>query len=577
MTGAPVAPRAIDTALARWVLERTGSALLARAALEASAAEGQGHACARLDEPPHGEPFSAADLAALRGQPWVGDGGAEQPTAFVLDATRFYAWRSWRHEAVLAEALRRRIERHRPHPAFDGTGDLAALFAGDDPQATALQREAAAGVVGSRLFVLTGGPGTGKTTTVVRMLLMLLREAAAAGTRPTVALAAPTGKAARRLAQAIAQGKQGLAGSLPHGSGLAALLDAIPHERSQTLHRLLGYRPDANAFVHGPADPLAADIVVVDEASMIDLALMRQLVDALRPGAVLILLGDPGQLASVDAGSVLADIVASAPALAGHVVELTHVWRAGDALRRGIDAVRAGDATWLDASGGTIDGDGLAWRACPDARALGAAVEDWIARHAVAFDVLFAPDVAPGPALAALREAQILCALREGPFGVHGVNGQVARGLARRHGFDPQRPWHRGRPVIVTRNDYASGLFNGDVGVVLDGPDGPRVWFEVGDRDGATALRSFAPHMLPVHESAWAITIHRSQGSEYTDVAVVLPPAADHPVLTRELVYTGVSRARRSAEVWATADSLHAALARPVRRHGGLRERLVAP
>ena len=181
-----------------------------------------------------------------------------------------------------------------------------------------------------------------------------------------------------------------------------------------------------------------------------------------------------------------------------------------------------------------------------------------------------------GTSLRNLRQLQILFALRDGPFGAQGVNALIARRLGARYGIDASRTWYHGRPVIVTRNDYARGLFNGDVGIALEGSQGLRVWFELSDRDGNAGLRSFSPRALPAHDSAWAITIHRSQGSEYRDVAVVLPPDADNRVLNRELVYTAISRAKSHAEIWCTDASLRSALSRPVQRQGGLRERLGA-
>jgi exodeoxyribonuclease V alpha subunit len=622
--------RAIDQSLAQWVFNRTGSALLAAAVRLASSAEGHGHSCAWLTDPHDDAGFDVDALTALREHAWVGDGSHFTP--FVLDARhRFYLWRNWQHETKLAAAiLQRCAQRSLPIPTDALAEDMKALFADTPSAATDGQRAAVAAVAGTRFFVLTGGPGTGKTTTVVRMLLMLLRHASACGlpALPSIALAAPTGKAAQRLVQAIAKGKAELqialnpVGAHPVRDALAirdalavdgrratpavraqgALLQHIPHADARTLHRLLGYQPRDNSFSHGVHNPLAEDIVVVDEASMVDLAMMRQLLEALRPDAILVLLGDPGQLVSVDAGSVLADIVASTPsnqlppaladvlapllhaapaiatnhaALAGHVLTLTHAWRAGSGLQHGIEALRdAPDPAWLDGLlTSRSDGD-LHLRRCADNDALRACVDRWIERHAELLQSLLTtlPDTAE--ALRNLRQMQILCALRDGPFGAQGINVLMARRLAARFDVDSSHTWYHGRPVIITRNDYARGLFNGDVGIALDGVDGLRVWFELSDREGNAGLRSFSPRALPAHESAWAITIHRSQGSEYRDVAVVLPPDEDNRILTRELVYTAISRARDHAEIWTTDASLRAALARPIQRQGGLREML---
>lgn len=687
--------RAIDQTLAQWVLARTGSALLARAVRAASTAEGHGHSCACLTDPDTDAGFDDDALIALRRHDWVGDG--QQFTPFVLDArNRFYLWRNWQHESRLATAiLQRCATRSLPVPATALAADLDTLFANTPRGATDWQRAAVAAVPGASFFVLTGGPGTGKTTTVVRMLLMLLRHAHACGlpAQPSIALAAPTGKAAQRLVQAIAKGKAELHAALsghsnspvgahpvrdavgerseeasstgcaptedappalaepalpatlhqdgakqePTGAArpvnavsnfsrdaldpspttpeasrlkplhqaplpqdLRNLLPLIPHADARTLHRLLGYQPRDNSFTRGPRNPLAEDIVVVDEASMVDLAMMRQLLEALRPGAVLILLGDPGQLASVDAGSVLADIVASTPAnqlppamanllapllqhtpdsttdnapLAGQVITLSHSWRAGSGLQRGIEALRhTPDPAWLDTLlTQRTDGD-LRLQRCAETNDLRSCVDGWIDRHATLLQALLAPVDDAHHALKNLRQLQILCALRDGPFGAQGINVLIARRLTVRFAIDTSNTWYHGRPVIITRNDYARGLFNGDVGIALEGAEGLRVWFELSDRDGNTGLRSFSPRALPAHESAWAITIHRSQGSEYDDVAVVLPPDEDNRVLTRELVYTAISRARSHAEIWAADASLRSALGRPVQRQGGLLE-----
>jgi len=598
--------RVIDQTLSQWVLARTGSALLANAVRAASTAEGQGHSCAWLIDPVTDVGFDTDALSALRDQPWVGNG--QRFTPFVLDAqNRFYLWRNWQHESKLAVAIRQRCrDRTLPIPAATLATDLATLFAGAPSGADDWQRAAVAAVGGTRFFVLTGGPGTGKTTTVMRMLLMLLRHAQYAGlpAHPSIALAAPTGKAAQRLVQAVAKSKTDLqmAWGPAEKNPFRELLPAIPHADARTLHRLLGYRPMDNTFSHDRQHPLAEDIVVVDEASMVDLAMMRQLLEALRPDAVLILLGDPNQLASVDAGSVLADIVASAPinqfpsamsrllaplltaapdvassetTLAGHVVTLTHTWRAGSGLQRGIESLRtAPDPAWLDnLLTQRSDGD-LHLRRCDGSDALRANVDAWIERHADVLQTLLSKSAAPESALRNLHEMQILCALRDGAFGAQGINALMTRRLGIRFDLEVTHAWYHGRPVIITRNDYARGLFNGDVGIALNGADGLRVWFKLSDREGNSGLRSFSPRALPAHESAWAITIHRSQGSEYRSIAVVLPPDETNRILTRELVYTAISRARSHAEIWSTDASLRAALSRPVVRQGGLRERL---
>ena len=598
--------RVVDQTLAQWVLARTDSALLASAARAASTAEGQGHSCAWLVDPVTDVGFDADALSALRDQPWVGNG--QRFTPFVLDAqNRFYLWRNWQHESKLAAAIVRRCRgRTLPIPAETLAKDLATLFAGAPAGADDWQRAAVAAVAGTRFFVLTGGPGTGKTTTVMRMVLMLLHHAEAAGlpAHPSIALAAPTGKAAQRLVQSVAKSKTNLqmAWGLAEQNPFRELLQAIPHADARTLHRLLGYRPTDNTFSHDRQHPLAEDIVVVDEASMVDLAMMRQLLEALRPDAILILLGDPNQLASVDAGSVLADIVASAPTnqfpfamtrllaplltaapettsheapLAGHILTLTHTWRAGSGLQRGIESLRmAPDAAWLDnLLAQRHDGD-LHLRRCDSNDALRAGVDAWIERHADVLQLLLAKNAKPEAALPSLQQLQILCALRDGAFGAQGVNALMTRRLGARFKVDVTHAWYHGRPVIITRNDYARGLFNGDVGIALNSADGLRVWFELSDRDGKSGLRSFSPRALPAHESAWAITIHRSQGSEYRHVVVVLPADESSQILNRELVYTAVSRARISAEIWSTDKGLGSALGRTSKRLGGLAGRL---
>lgn len=595
MSGTDMPVRNIDRALARWVRERSGSNLLARAASAVSQAEGQGHACVALASE---DAFSPEELAALRAHAWVGDGS--RSTAFVLDrCDNFYTWRNWRHETRLAECVRSRAaDRDLPPARTTFQPELDALFAGDDPVATRWQRIAVAAVAGARLFVLTGGPGTGKTSTALRMLAMLLCRPEAAGlpAYPRVALAAPTGKAAQRLAEAVTDGgRELLLGPAAASENLRAALERLQTCRAQTLHRLLGFRPYDNTYSHGPHNPLGSDIVVVDEASMIDLAMMRRLFDALPRRALLILLGDPDQLHAVEAGSVLRDIVASVPQnrlpaalarrlgepvaarssdetdapLAGQVITLTHAWRAQGGLQRDIEALRRGDAIWLEELIGRTGEAALVLNIASNPDALNRCIDRWIDTHREIYAPLFMPGIAPARALQLARSAQILCALRRGVFAAEHVNTLLAKRLARQAGFDAGRLWYPGRIVIITRNDYARDLYNGDIGIALEGSGGLRVWF-----DGRDGPRDLAPYALPEHESAWAITVHRSQGSEYDDVAVLLPPDPDSPILSRELLYTAVSRARERAQIWAADTVLRRAVATPAVRYGGLRERL---
>ena len=555
-----------EQALYLWVRRKTGDALLARAAAAAVRAEAAGHACAWLAE----EGFDAAQMHALHASPWVSTALDDAP--FVLDtAGRFYVRRNAAAEQGVADALRARAAPERVAPP-DGGALLAQLLPG---VTSGEQRAALARGLDRRLFVLTGGPGTGKTTSLLALLLTLLRLGPAAGLplASRVALAAPTGRAAARMQQALQGGLHRLRSC---DDGHAALdmawtpaLQALAGTQASTLHRLLGRR------LHGDDALLPADIVAVDEASMVDLGLMRTLLASLHDDALLVLLGDPDQLASVEAGSVLADIVAAAvpgSALGACVARLEHSHRAGTALVQVLRAVCAGDADALLAAQNEVflrrD-----VRTAADARA---ALQAWLTGPGAVLLRLTQPGLDPRQALALLAQSQLLCALRAGPFGETAVNAAVEAWLRRRRAL-PAGFWYPGRTVMVTCNDPDTRLHNGDIGVALAGPSGTlAVWFEGHDDAGGSAPRALPPHLLPEHVPAYAITIHKSQGSEYDSVGVLLPSDPDSPILSRELVYTALSRARRHAELWCTEAALAAALARPIRRAGGLRERLLA-
>ena len=552
--------RALARALARWVLAHGGSALLSELAARAVLAEQAGHTALRVD---HDE------CAALATEPLVGDGQRQAP--FVLDTGgRFYLWRNYAHEGEVADRITALRAAASPLPM--AAGDLAALFPGGDPARDGAQRAAVDAVGGRRLFLLTGGPGTGKTTTVLRMLLRLLRDGIAA--RDGIAIAAPTGKAAQRLVQSVRQEAARLRQVLP--ADWLPYFDALAAGEALTVHRLLGWSPRRNAYQRGPDSPIDAGIVVVDEASMLDLSQLRALLRALRPGATLVLVGDADQLDSVGAGAVLGDLVAVLEGEgAADLVRLRHSFRADTRLLPVNEAVRAGDAPALDAALAAA-GDQARVRPVEDAAALARVLRRWAdgLADASAPVPLPAAGAAPAAALAALRRLagrQLLCALREGAFGALALNDAIERRLRQRWDVPADVAWFAGRVIMVTRNDYGSGLFNGDVGLCLRGADGElRVWFEAPDGEA----RAFAPGALPAHAAAWAITIHKSQGSEYGEVAVLLPPDPEHRILSRQLLYTALSRARHAVEIWGSRASLDNALARAVPRAGGLRDRL---
>jgi len=548
-----------DRLLHRWTLAMGGSSALAGCAARLGQGERHGHTALML---------SASEAAAIRSDRLVGDGA--QPSAFVLDAdSRFYFWRGHADETAIGNALAARCAL--AATAIDAELDAAieALFTAADADRTEAQRRAVRVALTQRLLVLTGGPGTGKTTTVLRVLLALMRQAG--DTDLTIRLAAPTGKAAQRLQQAIGRGHVELAASLD--ASWQPWLQQLPQADAQTLHRLLEFDPRSGRWRRDAAQPLAADVVVVDEASMLDLAQMRALLAALPPQARLILVGDADQLASVAAGAVLTDIVqALTQAAAPQLVRLDTVFRATPALSACNAAIRRGDADALSAAATDTT---LTTLPVHHGTALRRALQDWgdaLGEHLDALRVRERHDDArAADTLRGLQRMQLLCALRESGFGCVTVNEILQSRLRARFVWD-DRSWFPGRMVMITRNDEAHGLFNGDIGVALANADGVLVvWFE---GRGDEPARAFLPALLPAHEPAFAITIHKSQGSEYDHVAVLLTATPESRILSRQLLYTAASRARQTLSLWATDAVVAAALARPVDRSGGLQAKL---
>ncbi len=496
-------------------------------------------------------PEPAEWLAAVAGSVLLAD-----PPVLHLDAGLLYLDRYWIEERRVAADVTALAAARR-----SGTRpDIDRLF----PAGYAEQRGAAELALTRALTVLTGGPGTGKTTTVAR-LLALLAEQAELDRRPgspatlRIALAAPTGKAAARLLEAVQLEVDALS---------PADRDRLPTLTATTLHRLLGSRPGTSSrFRHNRDNRLPHDVIVVDETSMVSLTMMARLLEAVRPDSRLVLVGDPDQLASVEAGAVLADLVEGLSAGAeSPIAELVTSHRFGASIGALAQAIKAGDAD-LAVSVLAAGGEHIEWIDTdqPAERLRGIVLPHalQLRRAALLGD--------PTAALQALDDHRLLCAHRRGPYGVQFWNRQIERWLAEETDSPLWAPWYAGRPLLVTANDYGLGLLNGDTGVTLL-------------RDGALrAVMScaggpveFATSRLADIDTMHAMTIHKSQGSQATEVTVLLPPAESR-LLTRELLYTAVTRARQKVRLIGSADQFRAAVDRRAVRATGLSRRLGEP
>ena len=544
--------------------------------------------------------LSTSPLVSMgeRATPLVFDGGA-----------RLYLARYFHYQRALADRLTARVQARPQDVDAERLRDgLARLLPnrshqGDGFVAHAQQRLAALVAVLRGLTVISGGPGTGKTTTVLRILALLQEQAIGRGAPPLrIRLLAPTGKAAARLVESIEAGRAELVCE-------PAVRDAIPREAS-TIHRALGYRPGApTQFRHDADDPLPADVVLVDEASMVDLALMAKLMEAVPPHARVILLGDKNQLASVEAGAILGDICnagrphgysrafaeeieqrvgpdlapqARGPDHAGIwdcIVELTHSYRfsAEGGIGGLARAVGRGDAqAVLGQLGNPVspdaayapDGEG------PDVAlvSLGNADDPGIGLRPGILRGLspMLRETDPMARLAAHSAFRVLAPHRKGRFGIERLTAGIEATLEAAGLVRTSEPFYDGRPILITKNDYQLDLFNGDVGIIGRGADGrPRTFFALPDG----GQRTMSPHRLPPHETVFAMTVHKSQGSEFDRVALVIPPAVS-PILTRELLYTAVTRAKRRVVVHGSPDVIAEAVGRRIDRASGLRERL---
>lgn len=656
--------RPLDYQFARFIHSLHDDPVLALAGALVSHQLGQGNVClhlARLDGQSLFDLDSELSEALCQGAglaceqwaahlcqlPCVGDG--RQATPLVLEQQRLYLYRYWQHEQQVARFLRQR-----PAMAIDYEAAgiiLDRLFARDyafiqqqleqTPQASvraqlikwldienpnaldwpaiescvqqgslaALEKlvpvrhclnwqKVAAALAGSQSFsVISGGPGTGKTTTVIKLLALLVELGLQQQQPPDIRLVAPTGKAAARLTESIG-------GALKTLNCTAQVKALIP-TGAATIHRLLGALPGRHDFQHNRSNKLHLDILVVDEASMIDLPLMSQLLEALPDNSRLILLGDRDQLASVEAGSILGDICAAAGggytdeqvqvlermtgfSLAEYrqpqarainnslcLLQKSYRFDAGSGIGSLANAVNTGNhkamtrvltGHFTDIRLHSADSQGyqqLIQLCCRGYQPYLSRIQDgpkpeesesaWQKRL-----------------LRRFHDFQLLCALREGRFGVSGLNEAIRNSLARAGLVDDTGIWYQGRPVLITRNDPGLGLYNGDIGITLKNSDGRlRVVFELPNG----SLKQLLPNRLPEHDTVFAMTIHKSQGSEFRHTVIALPESFS-PIITRELVYTGITRARQRLDLFCDSAVLTRAVSTPTARASGLRERL---
>jgi exodeoxyribonuclease V alpha subunit len=571
---------------------------------------GQGHICLDLSSLDQKRLLDAGDgkgpvvcpnlndwCKKLRKTAVVGTPGEYAPL-ILDDRSRLYLHRYWDYQEKLARSIRKHVHddeedmdmvrlREGLERVFGASFTTGPPGQGEDID---WQKVAAFTSLTKRFCVISGSPGTGKTTTIVRILALILEQTRSSNLR--IALSAPTGKAAARLQEAIKRGKKKL--NCPD-----KIKEAIPEEAS-TLHRLLGSIPGSPYFRHHAKNLLPVDVVVVDEASMVDLALMSKLTQALPPQARLILLGDRDQLASVEAGAVLGDIchrgyvhsfsrpfrnhlkrvmgyeIPSQPngrgssGMEDSIVQLQKSFRfSGESgIRVVSQAVNSGDADRAMAllTGGQYRD--IRWRDLPRPAGLPHILKDTIIKGFR--DYLEGRD--PPEIFQRFDGFRILCAIREGPYGVMALNTLVEQILKKEKLIETDRRWYAGRPFLITRNDYHLRLFNGDVGIILPDPQADnelRAFFLAADG----AVRKFHPLRLPEHETVYAMTVHKSQGSEFGRVFLLLPER-DVPILTRELIYTGITRAKERVEIWGTEAVFRAAVSRRIERRSGLGDAL---
>ncbi len=532
----------------------------------------------------------------LAKSPVVGKPGDYRP--LILDKEdRLYLYRYWIYEKRLSDSIKNRIMEDVSEINWIGLKEsLRRLFSKDGGEGTNWQTVASVTAALKKFCVISGGPGTGKTFIVAKILAIFLEQAE--GKRLRIFLSAPTGKAAARLKESMQTAKQTLQCN-------EKIRSAIPEE-AFTLHRMLKSIPDSPYFHYNSENPLPADIVVIDEASMVDLALMSKLVEATPMDARIILIGDKDQLASVDAGSVLGDICnrneihrfskkhcSIIKELTGEkieisncgsfpknriqdaIVELKQSFRfpKGSAIGRFSQAVKNGDADRAIELLQNADRPTIKWKKIRSPKDLHRALGEVAVKH---YAKPFQTDD-PSLALDYFNRFKILCAVKKGPLGVEAINKSIEQ-ILEREGFinaetRADNIYYKGQPILITRNDYNHDLFNGDMGVIMPVEGAYDHELNLFFPGTLTGTKRLPLYQLPPNETAYAMTVHKSQGSEFDDVVLVLPDQ-DFPVLTRELLYTAVTRARRNVLIWGSEPILRNTISRKIERTSGLRDAL---
>ena len=500
-------------------------------------------------------PIACPDLnnwiKELRTNSIVGHPGEFKP--LILHNNYLYFYRYWQYEQQLAQHIRQHLQ-NAPVDFVRLDAGLQRLFATSDE----LQQLAARRAVEQNFCIISGGPGTGKTSTVVKILALLLEQ----NPKLRIAVAAPTGKAAARLQEVISKYKQSL-------DCAPAIKQAIP-QQSYTIHRLLGAY-DNTHFKFNINNQLPYDVIVVDEASMIDLALMTKLAAAIAPTARWILLGDKDQLASVEAGTILGDLCAPADVdatLQQNIVLLKKSYRfqRDSGIGQLALAVKQGDSHQAIHIIHQEKYADIIWH---ELNSVETQQKNLLHQILQQLEPYFSSKE-PEQILEIFGQFRVLCAVRQGFYGVERVNRLIEQELSVHKRITSGYRWYHRCPVMITRNDYSLKLFNGDIGIILWNKNGELMTYF---SDGQGGIRAFAPQRLPEHETVYAMTIHKSQGSEFDKVLMLLPNQLS-ALLTRELIYTGLTRAKRQIDIWANTEIFEQAIRRKIYRHSGLRENL---